>query len=191
MVYTYNAAGRKAGRADMSPVFGIKEMMDCWRRGVMWDAEGAAASSLISIAGCGVNIVGHMLGKSYTTLAGSFPSSRLPLVLVRICYPSSSVHNTWNPELHPFTYPFPKAWGEEAQPMEWRWGAGVPLWSSCSLISWREVVRECSHCVWGLPWLPRSLVTGNVKTFLTLMVFSSEVSVTLSSMLRPSEVSIS
>ena len=69
-VYTYNAAARKAGRSDMSPVLGIKEMMDSGSRGVMRDAKGAVASSLLALLDVRQHIVGHVLGKSNTTPQG-------------------------------------------------------------------------------------------------------------------------
>lgn len=52
-ICVWNAAGRQAGRADVSPMPGLKEMMDIWIMGVMWDAKGAVASSLLGLLDVG------------------------------------------------------------------------------------------------------------------------------------------
>lgn len=65
-------------------------------------------------------------------------------------------------------YPFPKAWGEETQRAEGRWGADVPL---------------CPPALSLGGELPHSFVVGNVKTFLTLTVFLFQMLVTIPIML--------
>lgn len=117
----------------------------------------------------GKYIAGHELGKSYTTPAGSFPALWLTPAHVRICYPTSSVCNTGNPELHPFTYPSPRHGERRHKP--WK-GDGVQVPPRCLPVQSLGAGR-------GLAWLPRPLVTGNVKAFLTLTVVLSQALVTL------------